>query len=129
MQAIRKINPAAKLVQTEDLSKTHSTPLLAYQADFENKRRWLTYDLLCGKVNQHHFFWNYFISLGIPETDLQFFLDNTCPPDIMGFNYYVTSERYLDENIENYPACTHGGNGRHRYADTEAVRAGHTSRT
>ena len=29
MQEIRKINPNAKLVQTEDLAKTHSTPLLA----------------------------------------------------------------------------------------------------
>ena len=29
---IRKINPEAKLVQTEDLSKTHSTTLLQYQA-------------------------------------------------------------------------------------------------
>ena len=65
MQAIRKINPNAQLVQTEDLSKTHSTPSLSYQADFENERRWLTYDLLCGKVDQQHFFWNYFISMGI----------------------------------------------------------------
>jgi dTDP-4-dehydrorhamnose reductase len=39
MREIRKINPEAKLVQTEDLSKTHSTPLLAYQAAFENQRR------------------------------------------------------------------------------------------
>lgn len=122
MQAIRKINPAAKLVQTEDLSKTHSTSLLAYQAEFENERRWLTYDLLCGKVNRQHYFWDRFIALGIPEADLVFFLENTCPPDIMGFNYYVTSERYLDENVENYPRCTPGGNTRHRYIDTEAVR-------
>lgn len=123
MQAIRTINPLAKLVQTEDLSKTHSTSLLSYQALFENKRRWLTYDFLCGRVNRKHYFWNYFTSLGIPEKDLQFFLDNKCPPHIMGFNYYVTSERYLDENLENYPACTHGGNGKHRYADIEAVRS------
>jgi len=56
MEAIRKINPQAKLAQTEDLCKTHSTALLSYQADFENERRWLTYDLLCGHVNQHIFF-------------------------------------------------------------------------
>lgn len=124
MQAIRIVNPDAKLVQTEDLAKTHSTPLLSYQAAFENKRRWLTWDLLCGKVDPQHFFWNYLIKLGIPEKDLWFFIENKCPPDIMGFNYYITSERYLDENIQRYPACTHGGNHRHQYADTEAVRAG-----
>lgn len=127
IQAIRTVNPNAKLVQTEDLAKTHSTSLLSYQALFENKRRWLTYDLLCGKVNRRHFFWNYFITLGIPEADLQFFLDNKCPPHTMGFNYYVTSERYIDENLEKYPACSHGGNGRHRYADVEAVRYMSTS--
>jgi dTDP-4-dehydrorhamnose reductase len=122
MEAIRRINPSAKLVQTEDLAKTYSTSHLAYQASFENERRWLTNDLLCGKVDRQHFFWNYFISLGIAQEELQFFLDHPCPPDIMGFNYYVTSERYLDERIENYNPSTHGGNGRDRYADTEAVR-------
>lgn len=122
MQAIRKINPKAKLVQTEDLSKTHSTVLLSYQADFENERRWLTYDLLCGKVDQQHFFWNYFVCMGIDILDLEFFLENPCPPDIIGFNYYVTSERYLDEKIENYHFTTHGGNSKHKYADVEAVR-------
>jgi dTDP-4-dehydrorhamnose reductase len=125
MREIRKVNPYAKLVQTEDLSKTHSTPLLSYQADFENERRWLTYDLLCGKVNDRHFFWHYFLSLGVPETELLFFVENNCAPDIMGFNYYVTSERYLDENLAAYPIETHGGNSKHRFADTEAVRTGH----
>ena len=122
MRAIRKINPFARLVQTEDLPKTHRTPALSYQALFENKRRWLTYDLLCGRVNSKHFFWSYFVARGIPEADLWFFLENKCIPNIMGFNYYVTSERYLDENLANYPVSIHGGNGKIKYVDTEAVR-------
>ena len=122
MKEIRKINPAAKFVQTEDLSKTHSTPLLKYQANFENKRRWLTFDILCGRVDTTHFFWKYFIRLGIPKKMLQFFVDNPTPPDIIGFNYYVTSERYLDENVTSYPAHRCGGNGRHTYVDVEASR-------
>ncbi|MDB5109713.1 MAG: sugar nucleotide-binding protein [Mucilaginibacter sp.] len=125
MQAIRKINPQAKLVQTDDLGKIHSTPLLQYQADFENNRRWLSYDLLCGKVNQAHSLWKYLLSTGITESELDFFLENKCEPDIMGFNYYLTSERYLDENLQNYPAHTHGRNSQHHYADVEAVRVGH----
>src|SRR5690606_25531994 len=36
MGEIRKINPGAKFLQTEDLGKTYSTPLLQYQANFEN---------------------------------------------------------------------------------------------
>src|SRR5688572_31138923 len=46
MQAIRQINPHAKLIQTEDLGKSHSTPHMAYQAEHENLRRWLGFDLL-----------------------------------------------------------------------------------
>src|SRR4051794_13779899 len=54
MRAVRRVQPAARLVQTEDLGKTHSTPALAYQADFENERRWVTFDLLCGRVGRGH---------------------------------------------------------------------------
>lgn len=122
MQEIRKINPNAKLVQTEDLGKTYSTETLQYQAGFENERRWLTYDILCGKFNEQHALWNYFQFLEIDNQQLDFFLDNPCPPDVFGFNYYLTSERYLDERLERYPRTTHGGNGRHQYADVEAAR-------
>jgi dTDP-4-dehydrorhamnose reductase len=122
MKEIRKVNPQAKLVQTEDLGKTYSTALLSYQASFENMRRWLTYDLLCGRMDVHHPLWNYFMRLGIEAEQLEFFHLNTCKPDVLGVNYYLTSERYLDENLSNYPANTYGGNGIHSYADVEAVR-------
>ncbi|MEP6948693.1 MAG: family 1 glycosylhydrolase [Ginsengibacter sp.] len=125
MKEIRKVNPRAKLVQTEDLSKTYSTPALWYQAAFENERRWLTYDLLCGKLQPGHTMWNYFLRLGIPEKTLNFFVANATLPDIMGFNYYVTSERFLDDDLENYPAHTYGGNEIQKYADVEAIRVNH----
>jgi dTDP-4-dehydrorhamnose reductase len=125
MEAIRKINPDAKLVQTDDLGKIHSTPLLQYQADFENNRRWLSFDLLCGKVDEHHPLWGYLLWSGIAESELRFFLANICPPAILGINHYLTSERYIDENIQSFPPHTHGGNFEHRYADVEAVRVGH----
>jgi dTDP-4-dehydrorhamnose reductase len=122
MKAIREVNPGAKLVQTEDIGKTHSTRLLKYQAEFENHRRWLTYDLLCGRVNKDHPLYSYFIDNGIEAPRLDFFVANPCYPDIAGFNYYVTSERYLDERLENFPECEWGSNGKHQYADTVAVR-------
>ncbi|WP_250125736.1 family 1 glycosylhydrolase [Chroococcidiopsis sp. CCMEE 29] len=123
MQAIRKVNPTAQLVQTEDLGKTFSTPLLAYQAELENQRRWLSFDLLCGHVNRDHPLWGYLLASGISETEFEVFLDHPCPPDVMGINHYVTSDRFLDERLEYYPSWAHGGNGRHKYADVEAVRA------
>jgi dTDP-4-dehydrorhamnose reductase len=122
MRAIREINPTAQLVQTEDLGKTHSTPSLAYQAQFENDRRWLTFDLLSGKIIEGHPLWTYLRYEGASAQELRWFFDNPCPPDIVGMNYYLTSERFLDHRLDNYPEHLHGGNGRDAYADVEAVR-------
>jgi len=122
MRAIRKVNPDARLVQTDDLGKTFSTPLLRYQAEFENERRWVTFDLLMGRLRPDTIIWQFFRKLGISDGDLAWFVDNPCPPEVLGVNYYVVSERLLDERVARYPASLHGGNGRHRYADIEAVR-------
>lgn len=124
MQKIREINPNAKLIPSEDICKVHSTAALKKQADFENNRRWLTYDILTGKLNRKHPFWKYFIKHGIKPQELDFFERNICTPYICGFNYYVTSERYLDEKKYRYPRRYHGGNGKIDYADVEAVRVG-----
>jgi dTDP-4-dehydrorhamnose reductase len=122
MQAIRRVRPDARLIQTEDLGKTHSRPLLAYQADFENERRWLTFDLLCGRVDRRHPMGQFLRSIGVSDRELAWFQEHPCSPDLLGINHYVTSERFLDDEIARYPAEPCGGNGRDRYADVEAVR-------
>lgn len=122
MQAIREVNPQAQLIQTEDLGVTFSTPELAYQAEYENNRRWLSLDLLCGSVDRDHPLYDYFTWLGFAESEVDWFLDNPCPPDVMGANFYLTSERLLDHRLERYPDKVIGGNGNDRYADVEAVR-------
>lgn len=124
MEAIRTINPDAVLVQTEDLGKTHATMLLQYQADFENERRWWTHDFLAGKITPDTGTWNWLSRQGIKYSMLDFFTSNNCSPGILGYNYYATSERYLDEDIFRYPSKLHGGNGQHIYTDTEAIRHG-----
>lgn len=123
MRAIRAINPEAQLIQTEDLGKVFSTPFLRYQAEFENKRRWLSFDLLFGRVDEDHPLWDFCLQDGDGEL-LESFVDDPCKPDIIGINHYITSNRFLDERRERYPSHTHGSNGRHRYADIEAVRVG-----
>jgi dTDP-4-dehydrorhamnose reductase len=122
MRAIREVNPTARLVQTDDLGKVFSTPALAYQAEFENERRWLTFDLLCGRVSRQHPIWSYLRWVGIDEAELDWFAEHPCPPDVIGVNHYLTSERFLDERLERYPPWSHGGNVRQAYADVEAVR-------
>jgi dTDP-4-dehydrorhamnose reductase len=122
MKAIRRVNPAAQLVQTEDLGKTYSTPTLEYQAEFENRRRHLAFDLLCGLVRKDHPMRRFLLESGIAESETAWFEENPCPPDVLGFNYYLTSERYLDESFERYANCAISTNGVHKYADVEAVR-------
>jgi len=122
MQAIRRVTPDAKLVQTEDMGYTRATEGLCYQADFENERRWLSLDLLAGAVSPKHPLWGYLLRSGATSKELAFFLDQRCPADVVGINYYVTSERFLDDRCGLYPPHRLGGNDRHRYADVEAVR-------
>jgi dTDP-4-dehydrorhamnose reductase len=122
MRAIRAVNPHARLLQTEDLGRTYSTPLLAYQAAFENDRRWLTFDLLTGRLQPADRMWRYFRDLGVPEAELRWFGEHATPPEVLGINHYLTSERFLDPRLSRYPESTWGGNGRHRYADVEAAR-------
>lgn len=123
MAEIRTVQPQARLVQTDDLGYVHSTPNMQYQADFENARRWLTWDLLCGTVTPDHALWDYLRHVGISERELWYHVENPCPPSVVGVNHYVTSERYLDEHTDAYDPRMHGTNGRDCYVDTEIVRA------
>lgn len=122
MHAIRSVNPAAQLVQTDDLGHTTSTVKLAYQAEFDNQRRWLSWDLLCGRIDRSHPLWSYLTANGATEDELAWFCDRAAPPDIIGINHYVTSDRHLDDRLELYPPALAGGNGRDRYVDVETVR-------
>src|SRR4051812_17457498 len=97
MRAIRSVTPGARLIQTEDLGKVFSRPLLQYQADRENERRWLSLDLLCGRVDRFHPWRSTFLKHGIGEDELDFFVEGEGAPDIIGINHYLTSDRYLDE--------------------------------
>jgi dTDP-4-dehydrorhamnose reductase len=121
MRAIRQVNPKARLVQTEDLGQTYSTAPLAEQAAFENHRRWLSWDLLCGKVTPEHPFWPRLARFGLTGR-LKRIAEDPCPPDVIGVNHYLTSERFLDHRLELYPEQRHGGNAFTRYADVEAIR-------
>lgn len=121
MRAIRKVNPSARLVQTEDMGRTYATAPLADQAEFDNLRRWMSFDLLCGKVTPEHPLWK-----RLMRYDLKGRLDaiaaDPCPPDVIGINHYLTSDRFLDHRLERYPPERRGGSDVAAYADVEAVR-------
>jgi dTDP-4-dehydrorhamnose reductase len=122
MAAIRAINPAAKLIQTDDLGRTYATAELQRQASFDNLRRWAGWDLLCGRVTPEHPLRDHIASFGLASR-LEAIAASPCPPDVIGVNHYLTSDRFLDHRVKCYPPHVCGGNGRVRYADVEAIRA------
>jgi len=122
VQAIRKHSPDARILQTEDLGRTFSTPPLREQATYENGRRWLSLDLLHGRIDRTHPWRRRFEDAGVPAHDLDELATGEARPDLLGINHYVTSDRFLDHRLPLYPSHMHGGNGRQPYVDTEANR-------
>jgi dTDP-4-dehydrorhamnose reductase len=123
MRAIREVTPTARLVQTEDCGACFGTLPTRSQVSFENHRRWLTWDLLVGRVDVRHPLRGYLEAHAGSPAEIDRFCEHPVPPGVIGVNYYVTSDRVLDHRLERYPPGCHGGNGRLRYADVEAVRA------
>src|SRR5215207_3965559 len=122
MRAIQSVNPSARLMVTEDLGKTFSTLQLATQAAHENERRWLSLDLLSGRVIGDHPFRNHMLNCGVPQLALECLADGAGMPDLIGINHYLTSERFLDHRISRYRGVEPGSNGTVTYVDLEAVR-------
>ncbi len=122
MRSIRRTIPGAKLIQTEDLGKTFSTQPLRYQAAHENERRWLSLDLLTGRVTPKHAWHDILVGAGVGSAELEAFAGGEATPDLLGINHYLTSERFLDHRLHLYPDHEVGGNGRDSYVDAEAVR-------
>jgi dTDP-4-dehydrorhamnose reductase len=121
MREIRQVRPDAQLIQTEDLGRTYSTRAVAHQADFDNARRWMTWDLLEGRVAPGHALWRRLDGFGFGER-LAAIAEDPCPPNVLGVNHYLTSDRFLDHRTDGYPPDRIGGNEFMAFADVEAVR-------
>lgn len=122
MREIRRVIPRARSVHTEDLGRATASPRLQAQCVFENERRWLSCDLLCGVASAG-------VEAARRSTDdpaivalFDWLLANPSPPDVVGINHYVTSNRHLDDRVELFPDVPVGGNGRQAYVDVEGVR-------
>jgi dTDP-4-dehydrorhamnose reductase len=120
MRAIRAVNSDAQLIQTDDLGRIWSTPELAATGDLFSERQWLPFDLLCGLVNRFHPLFHYLREGGLSDHEIFWFRDNPCPPDVIGVNYYVTSDRFLDHRVHLYPERYRSAEG--SFVDLEAVR-------
>ena len=126
MRAIRRVNPAARLVATDDLGRATGTEATAPRVAFENDRRWLGWDLLMGMVVPGHPMYEFLVTLGgLTEAELQLLVDEPCLPDVIGINHYLTGNRFLDDRVDLYPSstvCPPTGAQEVAYADVPAMQ-------
>ncbi len=120
MAAIRRVNPNARLVQTDDIGRISGTAKLQPLWSAMNARQWLPFDLLCGHVDRNHTMFAYLRAEQLTEAEILWFADHPCPPDVIGVNYYPTSDRFLDHRVELYPSGHVSSEG--PFIDVEAVR-------
>jgi dTDP-4-dehydrorhamnose reductase len=102
MRAIRQVTPGARLVQTDDVGDNYGTPEMQPLVDHYNARRWLGWDLLAGRVAEDHYYWPWIEDAGLTDR-VKAICADPCPPDIIGVNHYITSDRFLDHRVERYP--------------------------
>ena len=123
MQAIREVQPEAELVYTEDGGTIFAAPELERFRVEREHRRWLGTDLLCGRVTPEHALWGFLRDEGFSAEEIGWFAESPVPPGVLGFNYYLTSDRYLDDRMELYPEFMRGGDsGSEPLVDIEALR-------
>jgi dTDP-4-dehydrorhamnose reductase len=120
-RAIRAANPSATLIVNEDVGRTFATPALAGVADLYNQRRWLTWDLLFGRVGRSHALYD---ELGGTRENRRLLDDLAAdpqPPDLLGVDNYITSDRFLDDRVNLYPKEFRGSDSV-GFVDVEATR-------
>lgn len=121
-RAIRGIRPAATVLINDDVGRTFGTTPCGAAVEHANQRRWLAFDLVTGRVDRSHPLWAYLARSRRHRRLLDQLVREPEPPDLLGIDHYVTSDRFLDDQIAGYPVEKRGGDGRIEYADVELAR-------
>lgn len=111
MERIRAINPGAQLVMTEDLQRfTAGDAAVRDYVAHKRERMYLSAELLMGRVVPGHALYRYLTEeCHVAAARLRTIAERATPPDVMGFNYYPHSERFLfagEHGIQNVPSVT-----------------------
>ena len=96
-ERIRRIVPAAQLVLTEDLQGfVCGDDGAADYVAHKRERAFLSLDLLCGNVRPGHALYDYLTRrCGVSALELERLRRIARAPDLMGWNYYPNSERFV----------------------------------
>lgn len=120
--AIRRVRPDAMIVVSEDAGRTFGTPEVGASVEHANHRRWLTFDLLTGRVDRGHPLWTYMASAPGALPGLESLASEPGPLDMLGLNHYITSDRFLDHRTNLYPSELSQDAGAVGYVDVESIR-------
>lgn len=99
-ERIREVVPDATFLLTEDLqSFTAADEGVAAYVAHKGERMYLSCELLQGRVVDGHPMHRYLTeTCGIAASELARLERNPQPPDVMGWNYYPNSERWLESD-------------------------------
>lgn len=94
---IRSVIPTAELLLTEDLQSYRAANRAAIDyVEYKRERSRLSLDLLCGNVRPGHALWTHLVEdCAIAPSALEQIRRLARPPDLMGWNYYPNSERFV----------------------------------
>jgi len=97
VERIRRVVPGAQFMITEDLQNFVAADVGARAyAQHKRERSFLSVELACGAVTPAHPLWEYLTGrCAVPVAKLEHIRRLAAPPDLVGWNYYPNSERYL----------------------------------
>jgi dTDP-4-dehydrorhamnose reductase len=121
-RALRRHERSLRTIVNEDAAQTHGTPELADVVAFYNDRRWLTFDLLTGRVDRDHPMWEQMAAVPGVSEPLRLLADDPEFPDVLGVDHYITSDRFLDHRLERYPTVVTQTDVDHGFIDVELAR-------
>jgi dTDP-4-dehydrorhamnose reductase len=97
MERIRAVEPAAELVMTEDLQRfTAADPRVADYVAFLRERAMLSIELTAGRVAPGHPLYAFLVErCAVGADELAEIVAGAVVPELVAFNHYPHSERYL----------------------------------
>ena len=119
---LRDLDASIRILVNDDAGETYGTNAVADVVSFYNTRRWLSFDLVTGKVDPHHPMWERLALTRDLEFALEDLADDPEYPDLLGLDHYVTSDRFLDDRTDLYPANIERSRTNARFVDVEVAR-------
>lgn len=99
IRAIRRAQPEATVMLCDHVEHYMTRDAdMQMEATIRNHRRFLGFDLLMGRVDRQHPLHQWLFDYGLSDLDLAWFRSHPQRPDILGLDYYRSSEWRLEKS-------------------------------